>query len=381
MPLKPINKIMKLKRITLLGALVVSLNSCQESTSSETRTAAEPSYYSYDGSGNLNRPTGYRTWVYVGTPVTPNDMNGGKAAFPEMHNVYIDPKSYAHWKEHGEWRDGTILVKELVDIGSKAAVSGQGYFAGEFIGLEATIKDKTQSPNEPGNWAYYSFTNAEEGTLKNSAKAFATTSCNSCHQASAAEDFVFTQYYPVLSAAKKAGANIDPEDKAARKASAKKVEKKETNQWSPTAPTPTTKFDIPLDKEALVAYLKAGDYKGFPYQETKAHPSVGPHQKQGLPVRVFMNKTIGDSLKAANDKHPVGSAMVKEMFTKTGEASGWAVMVKTQEDSDAGKGWFWYELADLDTQAKIVAHGNGVIGCYQCHSVGKDTVRSIFPLK
>jgi len=38
--------------------------------------------------GKLDRPTGYREWVYVGTPVTPNDMNNGKAAFPEFHNVY-----------------------------------------------------------------------------------------------------------------------------------------------------------------------------------------------------------------------------------------------------------------------------------------------------
>ena len=43
--------------------------------------------------GELERPSGYREWVYVGTPVTPNDMNNGKAAFPEHHDVYIDPKS------------------------------------------------------------------------------------------------------------------------------------------------------------------------------------------------------------------------------------------------------------------------------------------------
>ncbi len=43
--------------------------------------------------GELQRPTGYREWIYVGTPVTPNEMNNGKAAFPEHHNVYIDPKS------------------------------------------------------------------------------------------------------------------------------------------------------------------------------------------------------------------------------------------------------------------------------------------------
>ncbi|MGI9262915.1 MAG: cytochrome P460 family protein, partial [Woeseiaceae bacterium] len=62
--------------------------------------------------GELERPTGYREWIYVGTPVTPNDMNDGKAAFPEHHNVYIDPESWAHWKETGEFRDSTILMKE-----------------------------------------------------------------------------------------------------------------------------------------------------------------------------------------------------------------------------------------------------------------------------
>jgi len=155
--------------------------------------------------GELQRPTGYREWVYVGTPVTPNDMNNGKAAFPEHHNVYIDPMSWQYWKESGKFRDGTILIKELVSNGSKAAVSGAGYFQGEFIGLEATIKSKKYSPNQPGNWAYYSFSGKNHKTLANSAKAFPTKSCNSCHQASAADDFVFTQYYPVLSAGKGTG--------------------------------------------------------------------------------------------------------------------------------------------------------------------------------
>jgi hypothetical protein len=155
--------------------------------------------------GQLERPTGYREWVYVGTPVTPNDMNDGKAAFPELHNVYIDPKSWAHWKSKGEFRDGTILIKELVSVGSKSAVSGNGYFMGDFIGLEATIKSKKHFPNEPGNWAYYSFSSADHKTLSKTAKAFPTDSCNSCHAGAAADDFVFTQYYPVLSQGKAMG--------------------------------------------------------------------------------------------------------------------------------------------------------------------------------
>lgn len=101
--------------------------------------------------GELERPIGYREWIYVGTPVTPNDMNDGKADFPEHHNVYIDPESWTHWKETGEFHENTILIKELVSIGTKAAVSGQGYFQGDYIGLEATIKSKAFFPAEPGN--------------------------------------------------------------------------------------------------------------------------------------------------------------------------------------------------------------------------------------
>ena len=167
-------------------------------------SAAAEEYYTIKD-GQLERPTGYREWVYVGAPVTPNDMNDGKAAFPEHHNVYIDPDSWAHWKETGEFREGTILMKELVSVGAKAAVSGAGYFQGDFIGLEATIKSKKHFPDEPGNWAYYSFSTPDYKTLATEAKPFPAESCNGCHAAAAADDWVFTQFYPVLRAGKAAG--------------------------------------------------------------------------------------------------------------------------------------------------------------------------------
>jgi len=150
--------------------------------------------------GVLERPEGWREWVFIGAPVTPDELNDGKAAFPEFHNVYIDPASWRHFEETGEFRDGTILVKELVSIGGKTAVSGNGYFQGEYLGLEASIKSGTHFPDEPGNWAYFSFTSEGGGALKHSAAAFPTASCNACHQAAAAKDWVFSQFYPVLRA-------------------------------------------------------------------------------------------------------------------------------------------------------------------------------------
>ena len=144
----------------------------------------------FNEKGELLRPTGYRQWVYVGTPLTPNDMNNGSAAFPEFHPVYINRMAFKHYKKTGMFPDGTVLVKELVSVGSKEASSGQGYFMGEFSGLEVTIKDKTRFKDEPGNWAYFSF--GHKYPLKKMATAQATASCNACHEGEAGDDWVFT---------------------------------------------------------------------------------------------------------------------------------------------------------------------------------------------
>lgn len=72
-------------------------------------------------------------------------MNNGKAPFREFHSVYTNPQSWKHWKDPGEFCDDAILIKELVGIGPQGAVSGDGYFMSEFIGLKATIRQGRQT--------------------------------------------------------------------------------------------------------------------------------------------------------------------------------------------------------------------------------------------
>jgi hypothetical protein len=166
--------------------------------SAQPKAAAAPVEFTADG--KLKRPVGYRKWVYIGTPVTPNDMSDGEAAFPEFHEVYMDPESFAHYEKTGKFRDGTVLVKELSSVGSKEAPSGKGYFQGEFTGLETAIKDSKRFKDEPGYWAYFSF--GHEYPLKKEVSKGAVASCNQCHETNAGKtDWVFSQYYPVLRAA------------------------------------------------------------------------------------------------------------------------------------------------------------------------------------
>jgi hypothetical protein len=164
------------------------------------RPKAPAALVEFTPDGKLKQPVGYRKWVYIGTPLTPNDLNGGEASFPEFHEVYMDPESFAHYEKTGKFRDGTVLVKELSSVGSKEAPSGKGYFQGEFTGLEAAIKDSKRFKDEPGKWAYFSF--GHKYPLKKEVAKQAVASCNKCHEDNAKKtDWVFSKYYPVLRAA------------------------------------------------------------------------------------------------------------------------------------------------------------------------------------
>lgn len=194
----------------IAGALSISASLGVASYSSDA-AAQGVNQANFTSDGQVKIPNDWRQWVFVGTPLTPNALNGGKAPFPEFHNVYIEPSAYAHWKKTGKFADGTQLAKELTSIrkkdkddmnpdGSTAEVSGVGYFQGEFSGLELTVKDTKLFAKEPGGWAYFSFGHKLPYTT--TAKAFPTKSCNACHAGAADDDFVFTQFYPVLRAAK-----------------------------------------------------------------------------------------------------------------------------------------------------------------------------------
>jgi hypothetical protein len=150
----------------------------------------------FTADGKLKQPpVGYRKWVAIGTPLTFSD---GAAPVPEFHAVYMGPESFAHYEKTGTLRDGTVLVKEMVGVGSREAPSGKGYFMGEFTALQVSIKDAQRFKDEPGHWAYFDF---GKHPLKAEVSKMAVASCNECHQKNARTDWVFSQYYPVLRAA------------------------------------------------------------------------------------------------------------------------------------------------------------------------------------
>ena len=165
--------------------------------------AAKPAY---TADGKLVLPKGYRSWVFIGAPLTPNGLNGGKAGFPEFHNVYVEMENLeAYWKT-GKFPEDTVIVKELTLVrnpsnadGSANEASGRGYFEGAFNGMDVTVKNSTRYA-KTGGWGFYNFGH-HALPYEAAAKEATREECAGCHIAGAGKtDLTWVQFYPVLNA-------------------------------------------------------------------------------------------------------------------------------------------------------------------------------------
>jgi len=154
--------------------------------------------------GELVLPTGFREWIFVGGPITPNGLNGGNAPFPEFHDVYIQRDDLHYYQTNGKFPDGTVIVKELVlgqagkyTDGSIDSASGRGYFPGALHGLDVMVKDSKRF-SSTHDWGFFTFSHHAPPYLP-TAKLMSAGECASCHIAGVAKtDMVWVQFYPLL---------------------------------------------------------------------------------------------------------------------------------------------------------------------------------------
>ena len=136
-------------------------------------------------------PENYRQWVYLTTGF---DMSYNPAMSMDHHmfdNVFVNPEAYKAFVETGTWPDKTDLVLEVRGGKSKGSINKQGnYQDTEVMGLEIHMKDEARFP---GKWAFVGFDDNKV------AKVVPTSaSCYTCHEAHAAVDTTFVQFYPTL---------------------------------------------------------------------------------------------------------------------------------------------------------------------------------------
>lgn len=156
--------------------------------------------------GALKLPTGYRKWIFVGGPITPNALNQGSAPFPEFHSVYVTEDNLRYYQKNGKFPEGTVLVKELSLVqggghpdGSLDSTSGRGYFPGGLHGLDVMVKDSKRF-GKTNNWGFFNFGH-HQPPYEPQSKEASVGECAGCHTAGVAKtDMVWVQYYPLLRA-------------------------------------------------------------------------------------------------------------------------------------------------------------------------------------
>jgi hypothetical protein len=175
----------------------------------------EQSSVVFNADGTVQVPTGFRKWVFVGAPLTPEGLNDGKyncnqpggctrSNFPEYHHVYIEQKNVDAYLKTGEFPEGTVIVKELTRVlnptfpdSSRKEPSGRGYFNGAYNGIDMTVKDSTRFAKTNG-WGFFTFGHHPLPYEKTSADR-PVTECAGCHIANvAATDMTWIQFYPLL---------------------------------------------------------------------------------------------------------------------------------------------------------------------------------------
>jgi hypothetical protein len=177
---------------------------------------AQQSSVVFNADGTVQVPTGFRKWVFVGAPLTPEGLNDGKfncdaggmnctkSNFPEYHHVYIEQKYVDVYLKTGDFPDGTVIVKELTRVlnptfpdSSRKEPSGRGYFNGAYNGIDMSIKDSKRFAKTNG-WGYFSFGHHPMPYEKTAAEK-PVAECAGCHIANvAATDMTYIQFYPLL---------------------------------------------------------------------------------------------------------------------------------------------------------------------------------------
>ena len=138
--------------------------------------------------GSLVAPTNYREWIFLTSGI---DMSYFSTKDPDHHmfdNVFVNPTSYRAFLATGTWPDGTTFMLENRGAANPISINKRGRTqTTEVMGNEIHVKDH-------GKWLFY-----DQAAGASTAKVFApTANCYSCHEAHAAADTTFVQFYPTL---------------------------------------------------------------------------------------------------------------------------------------------------------------------------------------
>ena len=151
----------------------------------------------YTAKGELQFPADYRRWVYLSSGLDMSYRAGPPMpGMSQFDNVFVNPAAYDAFLHTGTWPDRTVMVLEARRGEQNGSINKAGRFQTERLGIEVHVKDTARFKDTagfPGGWAFFGFDGEGPGQLIPT-----TQTCYACHEAHAAVDRTFVQFYPTL---------------------------------------------------------------------------------------------------------------------------------------------------------------------------------------
>ena len=144
----------------------------------------------FDAKGQLLRPNDYREWMFLSAGYGMN-YSPSPGSHEMFTNVFVQTWAYQKFVNSGKWPEQTMFVIDERDAQSKGSINKTGHFQTDLMGLAVEVKDSSHFPE---TWAYFAF-DAEGKTAEAMPKG---NGCWSCHEAHAAVEHTFVQFYPTL---------------------------------------------------------------------------------------------------------------------------------------------------------------------------------------
>ena len=182
-------------------ALLLPLGSAPAPT--DTAASDAPAY---TADGAMKLPEHYREWVFLTSGLDISYTTGEPAAagHSAFQNVFVNPSAYRSYLATGTWPDKTILVLEIRGAEPKASIDKRGQTQTTDIkAIEVHVKDAARIP---GKWGFFSFDSGNTASI-----IARPASCYTCHEAHAAVDTTFVQFYPTLIGIAKTKNTLSPE--------------------------------------------------------------------------------------------------------------------------------------------------------------------------
>ncbi len=152
----------------------------------------------YDAKGDLTRPADYREWMFLSAGYGMN-YSPSPGSHEMFTNVFVQRWAYDAFSKSGKWPEQSMFVIDERDASSQGSINKSGHFQTDLMGLAVEVKDSAKNPDQ---WAYYAF--SADG--KSAGAMPKGNGCYSCHDAHAAVEHTFVQFYPTLKVtAKKLG--------------------------------------------------------------------------------------------------------------------------------------------------------------------------------